>query len=72
MGQVRHPAFPRTLAAVVASQGRRTLEPRLMRQMFQAVATARILGVDADIPEDMEATAYKWCAWLPHPCSPSF
>ena len=60
LGEVRHPVFPEVMAATVASHQKRTLEPRLMRQVFQAIAAARILGAELSTPEDLEQTAYKW------------
>lgn len=60
LGEVHHPVFPQVVAAVVESHQRRTLEPRLMRQLFQAVSAARILGADLSIPEAVEGTAHKW------------
>lgn len=60
LGEVQLPVFPQVIAATVASHKKRTLEPRLMRQLFQAVSSARILGAVASIPEDLEQTAHKW------------
>ena len=60
LGEVHHPVFPQVVAEVVESHQRRTLEPRLMRQLFQAVSAARILGAEFSIPEAVEGTAHKW------------
>lgn len=60
LGEVQRPAFARVVSAVVASHRQQALEPRLMRQLFQSVTTARTLGSPIDIPADLESTAYKW------------
>ena len=60
LGEVGHPAFDRTVQAIVECHRQRTLEPRLMRQLFQAVTSARVLGQATQIPADLETTAHKW------------
>lgn len=59
-GDIHHPVFPVAINAMVTSNQKRQLEPRLMRQLFQAVASARVLGADVSIPRELEQTAYKW------------
>ena len=63
MGEVHHPAFGTAVAAAVECHSLRVLEPRLMRQLYQAVTSARILGLDCQVPAELEGTAYKW--WEP-------
>ena len=60
MGRADHPAFARLLETVITSHQQRFLEPRLMRQVFQAATIARALRTPAALPPDLEATAHKW------------
>lgn len=60
MGKTGHPSFPVAIGAIVDSHQQRALEPRLMRQLFQAVSAARALGHPVEIPADLEGTAHKW------------
>ena len=59
-GMVDQPAFAATLQLVVECHEQKPLEPRLMRQLFQAVTSARLQGIAPQIPEDLEKTAHKW------------
>lgn len=70
MGEVRHPSFSKAVATAAEGHAQHVLEPRLMRQLFQAVTTARILGVDLQIPSDLEGTAYKWYKLSEQSCLP--
>ena len=56
------PLFKAHLAALQISHARRTLEPRLQRQLFQAVQHARAAGtLAADaVPEELARSAAKW------------
>lgn len=63
LGRTELPAFKALLAALVATHARRTLEPRLQRQLFQAVQHAQAAGtVSAGElpPEHLVRSSAKW------------
>jgi hypothetical protein len=71
-GQCHLAVFQAGLAALLASHRARTLEPRLLRQLFQAVARARAVGIDVVLPPEVEKIANKcalrYFAWSAHAC----
>ena len=63
LGRTELPVFKALLAALVATHARRTLEPRLQRQLFQACQHAQAAGtVSADElpPEHLVRSSAKW------------
>lgn len=57
------------LQDIVDFHEKQPLQPKLMRQLYQAVSASRLLGVEISVPEALEQTAFKWCAFhlLPSP-----
>ncbi len=62
LGRTEMPQFRALLAALTGAHARRTLEPRLQRQLHQAVQHAHAAGtVGADaLPPELARSAAKW------------
>eukprot|EP00884_Botryococcus_braunii_P001190 jgi/Botrbrau1/11071/Bobra.0302s0013.1 len=59
-GQWDKPVWEKAVQDLSQRSRARSLEPRLMRQLFQAVARARAEGASLDLPPDIQQSADKW------------
>lgn len=66
-GQAQQPIFNAALEKMPEFYEKRQLDPRMLRQLFQAITSGRKQGVDVTIPADLEQTAHSWSS--PQPSS---